>query len=126
MMTDDERNKLERMLQHDDDGSRKLAHMLKLLTELRSVVVDDRPDHALLLAEEVYLRLLTCRAASNDRREVSAHGSSHESELIQPIDRPEAFQGRNLTAPATVVCPVRAFATLVFTAVGICALSCTT
>jgi hypothetical protein len=54
MMTDDERNKLERMLQHDDDGSRKLAHMLKLLTELRSVVVDDRPDHALLLAEEVY------------------------------------------------------------------------
>ncbi len=54
MMTDDERTKLERMLQHDDDGSRKLAHMLKLLTELRSVVVDDRPDHALLLAEEVY------------------------------------------------------------------------
>ena len=38
MMTDDERTKLERMLQHDDDGSRKLAHMLKLLTELRSVV----------------------------------------------------------------------------------------
>jgi len=54
MMTDDERTKLERMLQHDDDGSRKLAHMLKLLTELRSVVVDDRPDHALLLAEAVY------------------------------------------------------------------------
>jgi hypothetical protein len=54
MMTDDERNKLERMQQHDDDGSRKLAHMVKLLTELRSVVVDDRPDHALLLAEEVY------------------------------------------------------------------------
>jgi len=54
MMTDAERNKLERMLQHADDGSRKLAHMLKLLTELRSVVVDDRPDHALLLAEEVY------------------------------------------------------------------------
>jgi hypothetical protein len=54
MMTDDERTKLERMLQHDDDGSRKLAHMLKLLTELRSVVVDERPDHALLLAEEVY------------------------------------------------------------------------
>ena len=53
MMTDDERNKLERMLQHADDGSsRKLAHMVKLLTELRSVV--DRPDHALLLAEEVY------------------------------------------------------------------------
>jgi hypothetical protein len=54
MMTDDERNKLERMLQHVDDGSRKLAHMLKLLTELRSGVMDDRPDHALLLAEEVY------------------------------------------------------------------------
>jgi hypothetical protein len=55
MMTDDERNKLERMLQHVDDGSRNLAHMLKLLTELRSVVImDDRPDHALLLAEEVY------------------------------------------------------------------------
>jgi len=51
-MTDDERNKLERMLQHADDGSRKLAHMVKLLTELRSVV--DRPDHALLLVEEVY------------------------------------------------------------------------
>jgi hypothetical protein len=41
-------------LQHADDGSRKLAHMVKLLTELRSVVVDDRPDHALLLVEEVY------------------------------------------------------------------------
>ena len=54
MMTDDERNKLERMLQPADDGSRKLAHMVKLLTELRSVVVDDRPDHAMLLAEEVY------------------------------------------------------------------------
>ena len=54
MMTDDERNKLECMLQHADDGSRNLAHMLKLLTELRSVVGDDRPDHALLLAEEVY------------------------------------------------------------------------
>ena len=54
MMTDDERNKLERTLQHVDDGSRKLAHMVKLLTELRSVVVDDRPDHALLLVEEVY------------------------------------------------------------------------
>jgi len=53
MMTDDERNKLERMQQHVDDGSRKLAHMVKLLTELRSVV-DDRPDHALLLVEEVY------------------------------------------------------------------------
>lgn len=53
MMTDDERNKLERMLQHVDDGSRKLAHMVKLLTELRSVL-DDRPDHALLLVEEVY------------------------------------------------------------------------
>ena len=53
MMTDDERNKLERMLQNVDDGSRKLAHMLKLLTELRSVM-DERPDHALLLVEEVY------------------------------------------------------------------------
>ena len=52
MMTDYDR--LERMLQHVDDGSRKLAHMVKLLTELRSVVVDDRPDHALLLVEEVY------------------------------------------------------------------------
>ena len=28
------------------------AHMVKLLTELRSVL--DRPDHALLLVEEVY------------------------------------------------------------------------
>ena len=28
--------------------------MVKLLTELRPVVVDDRPDHALLLVEEVY------------------------------------------------------------------------
>jgi hypothetical protein len=61
MMTDDERNKLERMLQHVDDGSRNLAHMLKLLTELRSVVMDDR-------------RLLTCRAPSDARREVPADG----------------------------------------------------
>ena len=53
MMTDDERNKPERMLQNVDDGFRKLAHMLKLITELRSVM-DKRPDHALLLVEEVY------------------------------------------------------------------------
>ena len=46
-----ERNKPERMLQNVDDGSRNLAHMLKLMTELRSVM-DERPDHALV--EEVY------------------------------------------------------------------------
>ena len=51
MMTDDERNKL--VLQNVDDA-RKLAHMLKLMTELRSVVaMDDQPDHALLLMKEV-------------------------------------------------------------------------
>ena len=53
MMTDDERNKPERMLQDVGDGSRKLAHMLKLMTELRSVM-DERPARALLLVEEVY------------------------------------------------------------------------
>ena len=46
MMTDDERNKL---LKNVDDA-RKLAHMLKLMTEFKSVVaMDDQPDHALLL-----------------------------------------------------------------------------
>ena len=50
MMTDDERNKL---LQNVDDA-RKLAHMLKLMNEFRSVVaMDDQPDHALLLMKEV-------------------------------------------------------------------------
>jgi hypothetical protein len=50
MMTDDERNKL---LQNVDDA-RKLAHMLKLMTEFKSVVaMDDQPDHALLLMKEV-------------------------------------------------------------------------
>ena len=49
-MTDDERNKL---LQNVDDA-RKLAHMLKLMNEFRSVVaMDDQPDHALLLMKEV-------------------------------------------------------------------------
>jgi hypothetical protein len=60
MMTDDERNKPERMLQNVD-GSRNLAHMLKLMTESSSVM-DERPDHALLLVEEVYA--ITCRATS--------------------------------------------------------------
>jgi len=54
MMTDAEYDNLERMSQHVDDGSRRLAHMAKLLTELRSDVMDDRPDHALLPVEEVY------------------------------------------------------------------------
>jgi len=50
MMTDDERNKL---LQNVDDA-RKLAHMLKLMNEFRSVVaMDDQPDHSLLLMKEV-------------------------------------------------------------------------
>ena len=73
-MTDDEPQQAGAHAQNVDDGSRNLAHMLKLMTELRSVM-DERPDHALLLVQEVYATYdsLPAELRQDARREVPAH-----------------------------------------------------